>query len=74
MVRQMKRTAVHWMHAVFIGWLAIPALAAPALQVDRTNVVAAQQDSAGVVWGIATYGRPGLYHWEENSWHPVASE
>ena len=70
----MGRFVVLRAQAVLVGLLAIPALATSPLQVDRTNILFAQQDSAGVVWGVAGYGSPGLYRWEENAWHRFAGE
>ncbi len=70
-MRQMKKTAVHWMHAVFIGWLVIPPVATPAVRVDRTNVAIVQQDSTGAVWGS---GSSRLYRWEENAWQIVSGD
>lgn len=59
------------MHALLIGWLAIPALAAPTLQVDRTSIVMIQQDSTGVVWAA---GSSDLYRWNANAWQHVMGE
>ena len=70
-MRQMKKAALHWMYALLIGWLAIPALAAPALEVDRTNIGMIQQDSTGGVWGS---GSSRLYRWNENAWQNVTGE
>jgi streptogramin lyase len=58
--------------AILVGLLSIPALAASPRQVDRTSIIWAQQDSTGVVWGVAAFGTSGLYRWEQNAWHRVA--
>ncbi len=67
----MKKLVGLWAQAVLAGLLSIPALTAPPPQVDRTNILFAQQDSTGVVWGVAVYGVQGLYRWEQNAWQRV---
>lgn len=74
MVRRIEKLRPLWTNAILLGLLAIPALAAPALRVDRTRIGWAQQDSTGTVWGIAIYGDPGLYRWEQNGWQRVTGE
>lgn len=70
----MEKFIGRWAGAVLLGLLPVSALAASPLKVDRTNIAWAQQDSAGVVWGIAVYGSPGLYRWEQDAWQRVAGE
>ena len=67
----MQKNVLPWMCAVLIGWMVIPALAAPALEVERTNIAMVQQDSMGVVWGT---GSSRLYRWEDNHWQIVSGE
>jgi len=70
----MEKFIRRWAGAVLLGLLPVSALAAPPLKVDRTNIAWAQQDSTGVVWGIAVYGTPGLYRWAQSGWEAFPVE
>lgn len=74
MVRRFDKIARRCALAAFLALLPSLLLAATILQVDSTKISTAAQDSTGAVWGIANYGMPGLYRWEENSWRPVTGE
>ena len=74
MVSRTAKFARLWAQAIFVGLLSVPARATSPLQVDRTNILFAQQDSAGVVWGVGVYGTPGLYRWEQKAWQRVTGE
>lgn len=74
MVRRVEKIGRQCARAALLALLPALALAAPSLQVDSTKISIAAQDSTGTVWGIANYGGPGLYRWQENSWRPVSSE